>query len=324
MAFVELEEGDDGPQLPLFLDETLGTSDDQRARALIEAVLELVRAGRQVFYGTAQADEVAKWLDAAAERGLADAVQLVDLGAIRAGAAPLDASARPGAMSRVPSAPVDRPAVPDPAGQSHASYGRLLSPAPVLAQRTPLGATPLWYLVADVIVLHALLTLGITTWGEWQWYTECGGQLHAVERARVEHAWDEARAMAEVLTHWHGLAGAGHGRPVDRQALRASGAVSARFLDEVASLATACDGDAAVLLARLEAGAVPGFGAARLTPLREALAESGHLATGVSYSAAEIRVSLLSRTADDVARVDALLARLAEGGVDSPPPSRHP
>ena len=324
MAFVELEEGDDGPQLPLFLDETLGTSDDQRARALIEAVLELVRAGRQVFYGTAQADEVGKWLDAAAERGLTDAVQLVDLGTIRTGTVPLDPAARASRPTHPASVVVERAAVPDPTGHSHESYGRLLQPAPVLAQRTPLGTTPLWYVVTDVLVLHALLTLGITTWGEWQWYTECGGQLHAVERARVEHAWDEARAMAEVLTHWHALAGAGHGRPVDRQALRASGAVSARFLDQVAALAIACEGDASVLLARLEAGAVPGFGAARLTPLRAALTESGHLATGVSYSAAEIRVSLLSRTADDLARVDALLARLAEGAVSMSPLSHDP
>src|SRR5690606_26849641 len=46
VAFVETQEH--GLRLPLFLDETLGTSDDHRARAIIDAILALAEAGRQV------------------------------------------------------------------------------------------------------------------------------------------------------------------------------------------------------------------------------------------------------------------------------------
>jgi hypothetical protein len=60
----------------------------------------------------------------------------------------------------------------------------------------------------------------------------------------------------------------------------------------------------------------------RYSPLL-AFVESVHLATSVSHSALAIRLSPMSRAADDVARVDARLARLAEWGVDLPPPSHR-
>src|SRR5690606_12580041 len=47
VAFVEHQE--QGSMLPLVLDEVLGISDDERARAVMEAALELAREGRQIF-----------------------------------------------------------------------------------------------------------------------------------------------------------------------------------------------------------------------------------------------------------------------------------
>src|SRR5690606_37194719 len=66
VAFVEQQE--QGVMLPLLLDEVLGNSDDERARAIMAAAVELAREGRQVFYFTAQADEVVRWGALAAER----------------------------------------------------------------------------------------------------------------------------------------------------------------------------------------------------------------------------------------------------------------
>jgi uncharacterized protein YhaN len=59
VAFVESQEDD--TRLPLILDEALGTSDDQRSAAMIDAVIALSRRGRQIFYFTAQLDEAGKW-----------------------------------------------------------------------------------------------------------------------------------------------------------------------------------------------------------------------------------------------------------------------
>lgn len=58
MAFLEYEEQ---TRLPLILDETLGTSDDSRTGVIIDNIIDIAKDGRQVFYFTAQNDEVGKW-----------------------------------------------------------------------------------------------------------------------------------------------------------------------------------------------------------------------------------------------------------------------
>jgi DNA repair exonuclease SbcCD ATPase subunit len=62
VAFVESQEDD--THIPLILDEALGTSDDHRSRAIIDAVIALSKRGRQIFYFTAQSDEAGKWVAA--------------------------------------------------------------------------------------------------------------------------------------------------------------------------------------------------------------------------------------------------------------------
>ena len=60
LAFVETQETD--CRLPITLDETLANSDDKRAHAIIKAISTLA-SDRQIFYFTAQQDEVEKWGD---------------------------------------------------------------------------------------------------------------------------------------------------------------------------------------------------------------------------------------------------------------------
>ncbi|MCE5198996.1 hypothetical protein LLG39_08470 [bacterium] len=67
VAFVEQQE--QGVKLPIILDETLATSDDDRADKIIQAVTALTRTGRQVFYFTAQPHEVEKWRSHLSECG---------------------------------------------------------------------------------------------------------------------------------------------------------------------------------------------------------------------------------------------------------------
>jgi len=67
LAFVETHETN--YRLPLTLDETLANSDDKRAQAIIKTVSTLA-ADRQVFYFTAQQDEVDKWMDFVPEHQL--------------------------------------------------------------------------------------------------------------------------------------------------------------------------------------------------------------------------------------------------------------
>ena len=52
LAFVETQES--AVRLPILADELLANSDDVRAQAIIEALTEISREGRQIFYFTAQ------------------------------------------------------------------------------------------------------------------------------------------------------------------------------------------------------------------------------------------------------------------------------
>lgn len=60
LAFVETQETT--CRLPITLDETLANSDDKRAHAIIKTISTLA-SDRQIFYFTAQQDEVEKWGD---------------------------------------------------------------------------------------------------------------------------------------------------------------------------------------------------------------------------------------------------------------------
>lgn len=58
LAFVENQEK--GPKLPLFFDEALAITDDIRAPEVGQSIVEIAKTGRQVFYFTAQQDEIKK------------------------------------------------------------------------------------------------------------------------------------------------------------------------------------------------------------------------------------------------------------------------
>jgi hypothetical protein len=59
MAFLEMLEGGGAYRFPLFFDELMANSDDERSLAIAEAIAEIAKE-RQVFYCTAQQDEVRK------------------------------------------------------------------------------------------------------------------------------------------------------------------------------------------------------------------------------------------------------------------------
>jgi hypothetical protein len=287
MAFVEVQE--QGLKLPLVLDEALGNSDDVRAHAIVEAVAALAAEGRQIFYLTAQADEVGKWRAFLAGR---DEVPhaFVDLAAAR----------RLPAEERLPAVPVRGhvlPEVPAPAGHDHAGYGAALGMPPLDLCDTPIGAVHLWYLIDDPELLHDLLRQGIRTWGE----LETLARFSSEPGPMIGAALEEARAAARVLETLAELRRIGRGKPVDRQVLADSGAVSARFMDRVADLAASLGSDAAALVATLEAGGLAHFRSDAARRLREYLEEHGYLDADEPLTAAEIRARVLGGFGTDVA-----------------------
>ena len=305
VAFVETQER--GIKLPLLLDETLGTSDDERARAMIDAVIALAGEGRQIFYFTAQHDEAGKWLAALAASGTPHS--MIDLAAVR------------GQRSIPITAPLPITSVPalevlEPDGCTHADYGALLRvPAFRPGFDSPESA-PLWYVVDDPDELCRLMRSGIRTWGELHNLVESGGE-RVVEGSPT--LWGRARGYARALEALCREAAIGLGRPVDRAVLLDSGAVSDRQMERVWALCESCAGDARALVEGLEGGGAPGFLKKKIAELREYLEREGYLDERPRRTEEQIRGAMLGALGPAVAEgelqpadVDVLVRRLEQ------------
>jgi len=266
IAFLQTREADF--QLPVVLDETLATTDDERAVALIRSIARIASRGRQIFYLTAQADEVAKWrahLDGEEVPHRLLKVEAAD----RIGAA--DAGIwRPEVDSPVPA---ELGSVPEPEGRTHEAYGELLD-VPEWSPREPVSAVHLWCLVDDPSTLHRCLDAGVARWGQLKHLAEHGG-LEAIDVPDATFRTVEARA--EALEAYRDAWAIGRGEPVDREVLEVSGSVTDNFIDEVAELCDRVDGDAERLIEGLEQGEVSGFRSRKREELAEYFRREGYL-----------------------------------------------
>lgn len=322
MAFIETQER--GVALPLILDEALANSDDQRARAVIEALVELAREGRQILAFTAQPEEAGKWtavLEALAAAGRGVEHRTFDLGT----------AARVAEARRLPlriQPPVGRPAVPPPEGRSHGEYGRALGVPGIDPRAEDPGGVHLWHLLEDPETLYAFLDAGFERWGQARGLLEAGGaEIVPGGEEALAPAAAAARALGEALR----LRRLGRGKPVDRAVLAESGAVSPTFLDGMTTAAERLGGDARRLLEALEAREleeVKGFRSAKIEELQAYLADGGYLPRGEPLAPEELRARVLAAAAGDLAagrltveQVDRLLARLPEDGTSPSPHS---
>ncbi len=301
LAFIEVHER--GVRPPLVLDETLANSDDASARALIEAALDVARSGRQVFYFTAQEDEVAKWRAVVEAAGAAaPELAVIDLARARN----LATERRAPRRSWSPGAPP----VPAPEGRSREAYAELLG-VPGIDPRAEPGAVHLAHLIEEPEVLHALLREGVVRWGQLASLAEsgereAGAALPALlgEGEAGRRRWlgilARGRCLEALLRAWR----QGRGEPVDRGVLAASGAVTDRFLDEVADLAAALGGDARALLAALADGRAKGFRRDKLGELEAYLAEHGHLDERPVLDSRALRERAMAAVAAEIATGD--------------------
>ncbi|NBC96614.1 MAG: AAA family ATPase, partial [Deinococcus-Thermus bacterium] len=156
IAFLEAQE--QGVRLPLLLDETLANSDDQKAAAIIDAI-RTISTERQVFYLTAQGDEVAKWRAAFAEHDAADCRIHT-----------LSPSVTPAPTVR-PDVTVPEPAPAPAPDLSHAAYGQQLG-VPAWDPFHSVDTLHVWHLIEDTAVLNDVLRHGLRTWGALKQFAE--------------------------------------------------------------------------------------------------------------------------------------------------------
>lgn len=150
MAFLQMLESGGEYHFPVFFDELMANSDDQRSMAIAEAIVEISK-DRQVFYCTAQLDEVTKLQDVA--KGALQVIGLEDVKrSYRIQESPFSA------------VKVDTLSVIDPV-QDYDAYAKALNiPSPLLYE--PIGSLHSWYLCTESQELHHLLRRGFSHAGQ--------------------------------------------------------------------------------------------------------------------------------------------------------------
>ena len=254
---IEAEKG--RTPLPLFLDEALTTADPERFRAVADSLQRLSEeGGRQIFYLTAQPDEGRYWAEAGPT--------VIDLAASR----------RAGRAVTVPEEvglPPAAPKPPPPGGLRPEEYAVRICALPVRPWEHPAGIHVFHFLRDDLGLLWRLLRAGVERLGPLVSLLDSGEAtliLSPAERELLRLRIEGARAWIEAWRE-------GRGRPVDREVLAASGAITPVFIDRLVELAGEVDGDPRRLLQAMDTGAVPRFWGRNRQRLEEWFRENAYL-----------------------------------------------
>jgi DNA repair exonuclease SbcCD ATPase subunit len=300
LAFVENNE--QRLQFPLYLDETLANADDTRAQTIIESIGELAQAGRQIFYLTAQGDEVAKWQAHARDLHTIDLIE--ETGGSSGGSVDVpDPQTLSGRKNSVPSGE----------GVGHEEYGEKLG-VPPFNPREPVESVHLWYLVENVERLEELLSRNLEQWGPLKTLLNVSDRDPLGARDGAPERIRQLAGAAKTFIHrWRH----GRNRPMDRSVLLETAAVSENFLDEVAELVEDCDGDPQLVLERLRDGAVSGFRTNKMDELEQFLLQNDYLDPRDPLEDSVIRAAMISsldasffETPDRI--IDRLLERIRD------------
>lgn len=263
VAFVEMQES--SIKLPILADELLANSDDVRAQAIIEALTEISKDGRQVFYFTAQADEVAKWQ-----------LYLSDMDAVDVEIFKLSGNGQEYEY-RFDTVQLDSlellNEVPETDGLSHKEYGELLDiPSYDLLLDEP-EQLHLWYLIEDLKPLYQCLKQGIDRWGKLKSFLNHSGNIEGLDedkRARL-------REKVRLLEQFQNLYRQGRPKSIDRSVLERSGAVSGNFINEVSEKLEKLDRNPVALLNALRNGEVSRFLSSKADELESYLFNEGYI-----------------------------------------------
>ncbi|WP_340103699.1 ATP-binding protein [Rhodohalobacter sp. 8-1] len=267
LAFVETQET--SIKLPILADELLANSDDVRAEAIIEALTEISREGRQVFYFTAQGDEVAKWDSYLKEKGGVNH-KVYYLSGERAEKE--NVQARP--LTRREPIRLIRD-IAEPGLLNHTQYADVLNVSKFDLLTDDPEQLHLWYLIDDPGTLHAALSAGIDFWGSLKSYLEAGGVIEGLSDQTIK----EMEEKTDLLERYLQLYRQGRPRPINRSVLEQSGAVSDSFIDAVSDKLKQLHGNPADLIVALRNSEVSGFRTNKMDELENYLLEEGYLDT---------------------------------------------
>ncbi len=305
LAYIETRES--VMKLPILADELLANSDDVRASAIMDALTEISREGRQIFYFTAQDDEVARWQSHLSGSG-DDQFKIIKL----TGSSPDDP-----APAGIPTVPAFIHEVPQPGNAGHSEYGRMLGVHPFnILTGNPSELHP-WYFMDDNERIYQLLTSGIRSFGQLESLVLSGEEINAVP----EESWKKIREKVAVLTRYLELYHTGRSKTIDREILGNSGAVNPGFIDKVSALLQSLSGDPVKLVEALRNSQVKGFRHDKTENLEEYLVKEGFIDQRPKLSSEETTLlmnAFLSRQEIDPGMAESFLKRIVNAGVENP------
>ncbi|HEX7005247.1 MAG TPA: AAA family ATPase [Trueperaceae bacterium] len=280
--------------LPLFLDEALTTADPDRFRAVTDSLRDLAAAGRQVFYLTARPADAFFWSDGDGS----PAVRAIDIGVVRGRA---EAVTEPGHLELPSALPV-----PTPGTASAEEYAVKLG-VPAVDPLAPAATLHIFHLLRDDLqLLHDLLEHKIERMGSMRSFLRSG----AASLLLTKNDQRDLALRIEAADAWFDGWRRGRGRPVDREALDSSGAVTAIFLDRADELARDLEGDAERLMAALADGVLRGFRESNKEQLAEWLLDHGYLDERETLDPAALRQHVAAQLSTRAGRV------LSDDGLD--------
>jgi hypothetical protein len=155
----------------------------------------------------------------------------------------------------------------------HKAYGEALE-VPRFDPRSGAGSAHVWYVVEDVDLLHRLLQMGVSRWGQLRALLESGDRsVLQTDRETSQRVEASGRALEAFVRAWS----VGRGKPVHRMVLQDSGAVSETFIDEVSQLAQDLSGDGEKIVEALIRGDVARFRTGKAEDLRAYLEDERYI-----------------------------------------------
>ncbi|AXJ02162.1 Uncharacterized protein YhaN [Cyclonatronum proteinivorum] len=282
LAWIETQEGE--RRFPLFCDELLANSDDLRAQAIIRALAAISAQGWQVFYFTAQGDEVAKWEQILGELPESDRPEIRHF-RMKAGVGETTVPAGQ------PFTPLTLPEVPSAEGHSRESYAEAVQ-APRLNPLTQeVAQLHIAWLMTKPEQTEQLLRLGIRVWGQLSAQLEHPAVRALLSGETRKRLRQRMQLLSYAIAQWR----TGRNQPVFADDLEASGAVSDTFLPRVLELLESehCQNDPERLIAALRSGEVSGFRSGKTDELEAWLTGQGKISAQEPLPEEELRSRIL-------------------------------
>lgn len=278
LAFIE--ESETEMKLPILADELLANSDDRRAEAIIDALLEISNEGRQIFYFTAQRDEILKW------KTKLENYEEVELNIHNLSSEESEAVFNLGEeLRQIDGVQLVDDEVPSPDGKKYSDYKKDLNVPSFNVLLDEVGQLHLWYVFDDADQLYKVLSSGIDKWGMFENFISNGGLIKGISDKDI----DELKSRGKIIHNYTELVKHGNDKQISRSVLEESGAVSSSFIDEVSEKLKEYYYFPSALIKALERSEVSGFRNNKIKELQGFLVDNEYISNSTPYSPDEIQ-----------------------------------